>query len=186
MADGAGHKSRSTTMNLELWDSYSADQQQTFAAKIVRETKEHGMPLPQYRMIHWNSRITDADVQTLANWAHASAGSAAGKSDSAVGQGDPSRGKVLFEKRCVGCHTFNENRDGPKLKGVYGRTSGSIADFAYSAAIKKAHIVWDENSLARWLSDPDSIIPGNEMDFLVSRPVERRDLIAFLRKSSGN
>ena len=42
-------------MNLSTWDTYSADQQETFKAKIVQETKSHEMPLPQYRIIHWNS-----------------------------------------------------------------------------------------------------------------------------------
>jgi cytochrome c len=68
---------------------------------------------------------------------------------------------------------------------VYGRASGSLADFAYSAALKKAHIVWDETSLDRWLTDPDAFVSGNEMDFLVSKPQERRDLVSYLRQSSG-
>jgi len=171
-------------MNLSLWDRYSADQQQTLASKIVQETKAHEMPLQQYRMIHWKSRITEVEIRTLANWAHATSSSADGQLDEPIGEGDSSRGRALFEKRCTGCHALVQNREGPKLQGVYGRTSGSIADFAYSAALKKVHIVWDENSLEKWLTDPDAFIPGNEMDFLVSKPQERRDLISYLRQSS--
>jgi hypothetical protein len=59
-------------MNLSQWDTYSADQQQTLAAKIVQETKLHNMPLLQYRMIHWDARITNADVRVFSEWAHGS------------------------------------------------------------------------------------------------------------------
>jgi len=71
------------------------------------------------------------------------------------------------------------------LQGVYGRTSGSVADYAYSPALKKSNVVWDQTTLDKWISDPDAFIPGNEMDFLVSKPQERLDLIAFLRQTSG-
>ena len=105
---------------------------------------------------------------------------------SEASHGDPTRGKALFEKRCTGCHALTENRQGPRLQGVYGRDSGSVADFSYSAALKKSHIVWDDQSLDRWLNDPDLFVPGNEMDFLVPNAQDRQDLIAFLKQSSGS
>jgi cytochrome c len=101
------------------------------------------------------------------------------------GEGDTARGKALFEKRCTGCHALTENHEGPALKGVYGRTSGAAAGFAYSAALKKAAIVWNDKTLDQWLADPDAFIAGNEMDFLVSKPQERQDLISYLRTISG-
>lgn len=99
--------------------------------------------------------------------------------------GDITRGKMLFEKRCAGCHALTQNHEGPQLQGVYGRRSGAVINFAYSPALKRAHIVWDDKSLDKWLTDPDAFIPGNEMDFQVSKPQERQDLISFLRQSSG-
>jgi cytochrome c2 len=42
-----------------------------------------------------------------------------------------------------------------------------------------------EGTLERWLADPDAFVPGNDMDFLVTRPEERKDLIAYLKQSSG-
>jgi cytochrome c len=169
-------------MNLSLWDSYSAEQQQTFASKIVQETKAPQMPLLQYRMIHWNSRITDTEIRTLANWAHASSSYADGAPEQSSVEGDPSRGKALFEKRCTGCHALTQNHEGPRLQGVYGRTSGSVADYAYSPALKRAQIVWDEKSLEKWLTDPDTFVPDNNMDFLVSKPQERKDVISYLKR----
>lgn len=102
-----------------------------------------------------------------------------------AGEGDIARGKMLFEKRCAGCHALTQNHEGPQLQGVYGRTSGAVSNFAYSAALKRAHIIWDRNSLDKWLTDPDAFIPGNEMDFEVSKPQERQDLISYLKQSSG-
>ena len=80
---------------------------------------------------------------------------------------------------------MTRNREGPQLQGVYGRVSGSVANYAYSQTLKKSQIVWDEKSLEQWLTDPDAFLPGNNMDFLVSRPQERRDLISYLKQSSG-
>jgi cytochrome c len=71
------------------------------------------------------------------------------------------------------------------LQGVYGRTSGTAAGYAYSDALKKAAITWNDKSLDNWLTDPDQFIPGNNMDFLVAKPQERADLIAYLRHESA-
>jgi cytochrome c len=98
--------------------------------------------------------------------------------------GDSERGKALFEKRCTGCHSLDQDKEGPRLRGVYGRTSGTIASFAYSDALKRAHIVWDDAALDKWLSDTDQLIPGNDMAFHVPKPEERADIIRFLRSMS--
>ncbi len=170
-------------MNLSEWDTYPADKRQALLGQMLHETSSREMPPIQYRIIHWNSRIQDSDVAELSRLVHGSEARLLDASISSVG--DPIRGKMLFEKRCTGCHALTQNHEGPRLNDVYGRTSGTVADFAYSGALKKSHIVWDEHSLDKWLSEPDAFIPGNEMDFLVSRPEERRDLISYLRQNSG-
>jgi cytochrome c len=172
-------------MNLSHWENYSADQQLTFAAKIAHETKTHEMPLPQYLLIHWNARVNDAEIQEIADWAHGTEGLSSGQSESPGGGGDPTRGEALYNKLCTGCHSLTQNHQGPRLQGVYGRTSGTVADYAYSSALKKSNVVWDQTTLDKWLSDPDAFISGNEMDFLVSKPQDRQDLIAFLKRASG-
>ena len=172
-------------MRLDQWNSYSAAQQQAYAAKIVEETKAHKMPLPQYLMIHWNAHITVADVRSLRQWTHDTSDMEADTTSQTGGVGDPIRGKDLFERRCTGCHTLTENHEGPRLQGVYGRISGSVKGFAYSDALKNAHIKWSDSSLNQWLTDPDVFLRGNNMDFHVAKPDERRDLIEFLKQSSG-
>jgi cytochrome c len=99
--------------------------------------------------------------------------------------GDAGSGKVLFEKRCTGCHALDMNKEGPRLRGVFGRRAGSVPDFNYSDELRAAKIVWDPVSLDRWLTDPDSVVKDNDMAFHVSNPRERADLIEFLRISSG-
>jgi cytochrome c len=168
-------------MDLSQWDSYSPDQQQTFAAKIVQETKTHEMPLPQFRMIHWSARITAADLQTLTQWSRGTSG--ADTATQATTAGDPDRGKALFEKRCTGCHALTQSHEGPRLLGVYGRSTGSVPGFPYSDVLKKANIVWNDQTLEKWLTDPDAFLPGNNMDFLLARPQERKDIISYFKLS---
>lgn len=96
--------------------------------------------------------------------------------------GDAAKGKAVFEKRCSLCHSLDRNREGPKLGGVYGRISGTAEDFPYSAALKQAHIEWNDQSLERWLADPDVLVPGNDMSVFVAKPEERRHLIAYLKQ----
>ena len=170
-------------MNLSAWDGYPEAQQQTFAAKMIQEMKSHDMPPLQYRLIHWNAGVTEGDLAGAAGWAHGFGAPQVG-GGAAVTAGDPVRGKALFEKRCTGCHTLTANKEGPRLQGVYGRSSGTVAGFAYSAALKKAQVVWDDKSLEKWLADPDAFVPGNDMDFLVSKAQERQDLISYLRQVS--
>jgi cytochrome c len=171
-------------VNLSVWSSYLTDQQQTLAAKMAQEIKSHDMPPIQYRLIHWDANTTDADLAAVAAWAHGLQAFPVG-SAAAAAAGDAARGQALFEKRCTGCHALDKNKQGPMLQGIYGRTSGTAPNYAYSDALKKAGVVWDEKSLDKWLSDPDQFIAGNNMDFLVAKPQERADLIRFLRQSSG-
>jgi len=98
---------------------------------------------------------------------------------------DPVHGKELFEKRCGGCHSLDADKEGPRLHNVYGRKAGSIPTFKYSGALKSAQFTWDGASLDRWLTDTESVVPDNDMDFHVPKADERADIIEFLHVSSG-
>ncbi len=95
------------------------------------------------------------------------------------------RGKELFVRRCTGCHALDMNKEGPRLRGVYGRKAASVPGFVYSEALKKTDIRWDEASLDRWLSDPDAMVPDADMAFRLADGAERKAVIAYL-KSLGN
>ncbi len=103
---------------------------------------------------------------------------------SSVNAGNPIRGKDLFEKRCGGCHSLDSDKEGPRLRGVYGRKAGSIPTFRYSDALKAARFTWDAAALNGWLIDTESVVPDNDMDFHVPKADERNDIIEFLRVSS--
>ena len=169
-------------MNLSQWNNYSDEERDAFKVKIHLETKSNRMPLLQYRILHWNTRITDVDIDSLSEWARQSTGPAALRIMQATTEGDAVRGKEVFERRCTGCHSLDQNREGPHLRGVFGRTSGSVSDFVYSAALKQAHITWNDVSLERWLTDPDAFVPANNMEFRVIKPEDRRDVIRFLKE----
>jgi len=91
------------------------------------------------------------------------------------------RGSDLFQRRCGGCHALDKPMEGPRLRGVYGRTSGTTPDFHYSDALRKAKVVWTEDSLDKWLRDTEAVVPDNDMSFRVPNSDERRDLIAYLK-----
>jgi cytochrome c len=96
-----------------------------------------------------------------------------------------SHGKEIFERRCGGCHALDNDKEGPRLRAVYGRAAGSVTSFKYSDALKKAHITWDAESLEKWLSNPDKFIPDNDMGFHLEKADERREVIAYLQAVSG-
>ena len=94
------------------------------------------------------------------------------------------RGEALYA-RCAACHALAQNRVGPKHCGLFGRTSGTVANFEYTAAMKKAHIVWNAQTLDRFLASPLKMVPGTAMTYDgVPDPAERADLIAYLREAN--
>jgi cytochrome c2 len=95
------------------------------------------------------------------------------------------QGRELFEKRCTGCHSLDRNKEGPHLRGVYGRQAGSAPDFNYSTALKSAHFVWDDQRLEKWLTDTQSLVEDNNMDFHVPKAEERAAIIRYLKLLSS-
>lgn len=94
-------------------------------------------------------------------------------------------GKQVFEKRCTGCHALDNEKLGPHLRGVYGRTAGAVASFQYSEALKMSGITWDSSTLDKWLSDPDAFVPDNEMAFRITSPEDRAAIIGYLKEVSS-
>ena len=94
-------------------------------------------------------------------------------------------GQALFERRCSGCHALDADHEGPRLRGVVGRAAGSVKTFQYSDALKNAKHIWDEATLDKWLSDPESVVPDNDMSFRVPKPEERAAIIGYLKSLSS-
>jgi len=99
-------------------------------------------------------------------------------------QADADRGHELFDRRCGGCHSLDNDKEGPRLRGVYGRKAGLVPSFKYSDALAKSGVTWDDASLDKWLTDPDKFIPNADMDFHLEKADERADVIAYLKQLS--
>ncbi len=100
--------------------------------------------------------------------------------------GDPVRGKTVYA-RCAACHDLNTGatRLGPSLKGIIGRTSGTMPNFNYSPAMKGKAVAWNAATLDAYLTAPAKYIPGNRMAFPpMVNAQDRADLIAFLNQSA--
>jgi cytochrome c len=95
-----------------------------------------------------------------------------------------SPGEKLFRSSCIGCHSISCNRSGPRLKDLLGRKAGSLADFkGYSEALKNSGIIWTDEKLDEFLSDPVKMVPGTAMSIVsVKNAKERREIIAFVKK----
>jgi cytochrome c len=95
--------------------------------------------------------------------------------------GDAKRGEILY-RNCQGCHSIDRNSVGPMHRGVLGRVAGTVEGYHYSQALKNAKITWTEETLDRWLANPQGLVPGSSMFYQVANPRDRADLIAFLRE----
>lgn len=93
-------------------------------------------------------------------------------------------GKQLYTRRCGACHSVDQNRVGPRHRGVFGRKAGSVSDFTYTKALKKLNLVWNEKNLDRWLTNPTAMAPGTAMGFRVKKPAERRAIVEYLKSVS--
>lgn len=98
--------------------------------------------------------------------------------------GDAEAGAKIYT-RCEACHALAYDRTGPRHCGLIGRKAGSEPGFAYSDAMKRSGIVWNAQTLDRFLADPMKAVPGTTMGYAgVKDPKERADLIAFLDEQS--
>ena len=61
-----------------------------------------------------------------------------------------------------------------------------MASFSrYSPALKSANIVWNDKTLDDWITDPQHLVPGNEMTFAgIKDARQRADLLAFLKEAT--
>ncbi len=101
--------------------------------------------------------------------------------------GDASRGQQDF-RACAPCHSLepDQNMTGPSLANLWGRKAGGLSSFErYSDALKSSGIIWDDHALDGWLSDPQRMVPDNEMPFEGIKDARvRADLLAFLKEAT--
>jgi cytochrome c len=102
----------------------------------------------------------------------------------AIGSQTPTaaEGRTLFEKRCTGCHTPDHEKVGPPLQ--VSSQGGIRPSFPYSNALKKSQLVWNPVMLEKWLTDPEALIPDNDMSFRLNNAQERAAIVAFLKETA--
>ncbi len=92
-------------------------------------------------------------------------------------------GKQVFELRCRTCHGVTAPADypvGPNLAGIVGTKAGTKDSGIHSRALMDSEIVWNRDSLRRFLSSPSRELPGTLMAVRVSDPAELEGLLDFL------
>ncbi len=100
---------------------------------------------------------------------------------------DEAGGEQLFNNSCRTCHSWKEgdNRLGPNLHGIVGRKAGSASGFGYSESMKNSGITWEEGTLDKFITNPDGVIPGNNMKPFtgISDAATRKQIIEFLKSN---
>ena len=90
---------------------------------------------------------------------------------------------------CAACHKATKgspDMGGPNLYGVYGRPMAQqSARYSYTAALRDAGGRWDARTLDAWIAHPQKVVPGTKMIYPgVADPLDRADIIAFLRRQA--
>ena len=98
---------------------------------------------------------------------------------------DAAAGEKTFAQ-CRACHQVGptaKNAVGPVLNGLFGRKSGTVEGYNYTAANKDSGIVWDEATFSDDIKDPKAKIPGTKMVYAGLKDEGRiKDLIAYLKQ----
>lgn len=103
---------------------------------------------------------------------------------------DAAAGEKVFAK-CKACHVADtdQNKVGPSLKDVIGKTAGTHEGFKYSPAMVEAGekgLVWDEENLTAFLKKPKDVVAKTKMVFPgLKKDDEIINLIAYLKQFSS-
>ncbi len=99
---------------------------------------------------------------------------------------NPPDGERIYQQRCRSCHSIEpgQNRLGPHLAGVIGRTAGTVDGARYSPDMQQAGIVWDDKMLDTYLDNPRGVVPRTTMTIALRDAAQRSAIIDYLRKLS--
>lgn len=55
-------------LNFSKWGTYEANRKQRKIKEICEEVESRNMPHYQYLWIHWDAKLSDADIKVLCDW----------------------------------------------------------------------------------------------------------------------
>jgi cytochrome c2 len=108
----------------------------------------------------------------------------------AADPGDAAAGKAYFTQTCRQCHSAEPGDGGgeigPSLAGVFGRPAG-VGDsrFAYTKSLTDSKLVWNLETLDRFLTDPAMAVPGTTMALPIPVKKDRDNVIAYFQSLVG-
>ena len=88
-------------------------------------------------------------------------------------------------QRCLVCHQFEPSTPSslaPSLAHVVGRRIGGDTFARYSSALQHAKGTWNIDNLSKFIANPQSVVPGNQMPNLGLSDSEASDIAKILSR----
>ena len=124
----------------------------------------------------------------MRNWIGVASVLAVGLSASTASAQDVAKGEQVFNTQCKACHTLQRGGAttmGPNLYRIMGRRSGTGQGYGYSEVMRRFAIEWNDATLAAYLRDPRSDMPGTKMVFAgIKQGSQIADVIAYLKEAT--
>jgi hypothetical protein len=61
----------------------------------------------------------------------------------------------------------------------------TVPGYAYSPAMKNVNVIWNDDTLSKYLSDPKAFVPGDKMAFVgINDPTKLGDLLAYRNQAT--
>ena len=96
-------------------------------------------------------------------------------------QSEALSGEQLYDIACKTCHSLGsapDHRVGPPLGNLLDRKAAAVEGYRYSEALRASEWLWTLPTLLAWLSDPDTAIPNNAMNYVNALTAEESQRLA--------
>tara|TARA_Y100000022_G_C12972296_1_gene249591 strand:+ start:126 stop:503 length:378 start_codon:yes stop_codon:yes gene_type:complete len=96
-------------------------------------------------------------------------------------QSEALSGEQLYDIACEACHSLGsapDHRVGPPLGNLLDRKAAAVEGYRYSEALRGSEWTWTLATLLAWLSDPDTAIPNNAMNYVNALTAEESQRLA--------
>ena len=96
-------------------------------------------------------------------------------------QSETLSGEQLYDIACEACHSLGsapDHRVGPPLGNLLDRRAAAVEGYRYSEALRASEWSWTLPTLLAWLSDPDTAIPNNAMNYVNPLTAEESQRLA--------